>query len=158
MKEIHLIDTTIFCNIMRIPGMCPQHQEAMAELQLLIAQRGTTLLLPVTTIYETGNHIAQNGDGNQRRQVAQRFVAQVQAAFDGSAPWTPTPLQGPDEMSAWLILFPDFAMQGIGLGDLAIIKTFEQVCQQNPASRVRIWSYDVDLGGYDYQPTGTLFS
>lgn len=137
--------------------MCAQYIDTIAELQALVKQPGTTLLLPVTTIYETGNHIAQNGDGNQRRQAAQRFVAQVQAAFDGSAPWAPTPLQGPDEMSTWLSLFPDFAMQGVGLGDMSIIKTFEQVQQQNPNSRVRIWSYDDDLSGYDYRPAGSLF-
>ena len=156
MKEIHLIDTSVFCNIMRIPGMCPQHREALTELQALVARPGTTLLLPVTRIYETGNHIAQNGSGTQRLQVAQRFASQVQAAFDGRAPWTPTPLQGPSEMSAWLGLFPDYALQGIGLGDLSIIKTFEQVCELNPMARVRIWSYDADLGGYDRQPVGSL--
>jgi hypothetical protein len=158
MREIHLIDTSVFCNIMQIPGMCPQHKEALTELQALVSRPGTTLLLPVTTIYETGNHIAQNGSGGQRRQAAQRFVTQVQAAFDGRAPWTPTPLQGPTEMGSWLALFPDYALRGVGLGDLSIIKTFEQQCELNPLSRVRIWSYDSDLGGYDRQPTSSLIS
>ncbi len=157
MREIHLIDTSVFCHIMQIPGKCSRHKEAMGELRVLVTQPGTTLLLPVTTIYETGNHIAQNGSGNQRRQVAQRFVEQVQAAFDGRAPWTPTPLQGPAEMGNWLSLFPDYALRGIGLGDLSIIKTFEQQCELNPQARVRIWSYDEnDLSGYDRLPTGSL--
>lgn len=156
MREIHLIDTSVLCNVMRIPGMCPQYTAVMTELQQLVAQKGTTLLLPVATIYETGNHIAQNGSGEQRRRVAQHFAQQVQAAFDGRAPWTPTPLPGPVEMSSWLALFPDYAMRGVGMGDLSIIKTFEQQCQLNPNARVRIWSYDTDLGGYDRLPTGTL--
>nr|WP_232023833.1 hypothetical protein [Microcystis viridis] len=38
---------------------------------------GESLFLPMATILETGNHIAQNGDGNQRRTCAEKFVNQV---------------------------------------------------------------------------------
>lgn len=162
MREIYLIDTSVFCRILRVPNMCSnhEHREALAEMVRLTSRAGitTTLLLPMATIYETGNHIAQNGDGNVKRKAALRFTRQVQAAFDGQAPWTPTPLPELREMSTWLAEFPDRAMAGVGLGDLSIIKTFEQQCELNPLSRVRIWSYDADLGGYDRQPTGSLAS
>lgn len=156
MREIHLIDTTVFCNIMQIPGMCSKLVEMRAELQRLVAQPGTTLLLPTATIYETGNHIAQNGSGNQRRQVAHLFITQVQAAFSGNAPWAPTPLQSPEEMTIWMDQFPDYDMRGVGLGDLSIIKTYDQQRALHPNSRVRIWSYDSDLAGYDRYPRGSL--
>lgn len=162
MREIYLIDTSVFCRILRVPNMCSgyEHTPALAEMVRLTSRSGitTTLLLPVATIYETGNHIAQNGDGNVKRKAALRFTQQVQAAFDGQAPWTPTPLPELRDMSAWLAEFPDRAMAGIGLGDLSIIKTFEQQCELNPLSRVCIWSYDADLSGYDRQPTGSLAS
>lgn len=160
MREIHLIDTSVFCRILRVPNKCSdyEHKEALAETIRLTSRRSitTTLLLPMATIYETGNHIAQNGDGNIKRKVALRFIQQVQDAFNGQAPWTPTPLPELRDMCGWLAEFPDRAMGGVGLGDLSIIKTFEQQCELNPLSRVRIWSYDADLGGYDRQPTGSL--
>jgi hypothetical protein len=43
----------------------------------------------VATILETGNHIAQNGDGNQRRICAEKFVDQVTQALEGKSPFTP---------------------------------------------------------------------
>lgn len=141
---------------MQIPNMSQRYAETLSELERLITQPGTTLLLPVVTIYETGNHIAQNGSGSQRREVAQRFIKQVLAAFDGRAPWTPTLLQGPNEIAGWLSRFPDCAMRGVGLGDLSIINMFEQQCLLHPNARVRIWSYDADLTGYDRAPTGSL--
>lgn len=107
------------------------------------------LLLPIPVIYETGNHIAQNGDGTMRRKAAQRFVQQVRMAFGGDAPWVPTPLQGHDELLSWLDQFPDSAMTGMGFSDLAITRIFEQQCAKNEARRVRIWSYDQHLQGYD---------
>lgn len=162
MREIYLIDTSVFCRILRVPNMCSdqEHGEALAEMVRITSRPGvaTTLLLPVAVIYETGNHIAQNGNGNVRRKAALRFTQQVQAAFDGKAPWTPTPLPDLREMAGWLAEFPDRAMTGVGVGDLSIIKTFEQQCELNPLSRVRIWSYDSDLGGYDRQPTSSLIS
>jgi hypothetical protein len=45
-------------------------------------------ILPVTAVIETGNHIAQIKDGNQRRACATKFAAIVQAIVDRTAPWT----------------------------------------------------------------------
>ena len=59
-------------------------------------------------------------------------------------------------MSSWLAEFPARAAEGIGLGDLSIIKTYEEQCALHPNARVRIWTYDDHLSGYDRQPTGSL--
>ncbi|RZK87719.1 MAG: hypothetical protein EOO62_38770 [Hymenobacter sp.] len=160
MREIHLIDTSGFCRILRVPNMGSdqEHEAALAELGLLASRVGvtTTFLLPVAAIYETGNHIAQNGDGNVKRKAALRFTKQVQAALDGQAPWTPTPLPDLRDMATWLTEFPDRVATGTGLGDLSIIKLFEQQCELNPLARVRIWSTDEHLSAYDRLPTGSL--
>lgn len=160
MREVYLIDTSVFCRILRVPNMCSdqEHKEALMELARLTNRVGitTTLLLPVAAIYETGNHIAQNGDGNVKRKTALRFAKQVQAALDGRAPWTPTPLPDLRDMAAWLDEFPNLVVTGTGLGDLSIIKLFEQQCELNPLARVRIWSTDEHLSAYDRLPTGSL--
>ncbi len=115
--------------------------------------QGVTLLLPMATILETGNHIGQNGDGRQRREAAERFVEQVQQAIKGRIPLAvPQPLFDPDVLKEYLDQFPDFAMQEIGLGDLTIVKEFEKQCELNRVRRVFIWTTDHHLGNYVQEP------
>lgn len=147
MSSICIIDTSIFCNILKVPTKSQRYSETIKQFEQHIKSR-YTFLLPMATIYETGNHIAQNGDGRVRRARAQTFVDQVKAAFLGQAPWTPTPFDTSEEFSLWLSTFPDHAMGGSGIGDLSIIKVFERQCALHPNRHVFIWSYDTHLGGY----------
>jgi predicted nucleic acid-binding protein len=151
MSDIVIVDTSILCSVLRVPNKGQHHTEAIAELGRLIRD-GHTLLLPLATIYETGNHIAQNGDGQTRRRVAHSFVSQVQQAFAGEAPWTPTPLPLNEEFVQWITEFPDYAMRGTGIGDLSIVKVWEQQCELHQGRRVRVWSYDRHLAGFDREP------
>lgn len=151
MSAICIIDTSVFCNILNVPRRNQRHDEAVAELDVMVRD-GCTFLLPLATIYETGNHIAQNGDGGARRRAAKVFVQQVLAAFSGDAPWTPTLVPAPDDFIKWLGEFPEHASRGVGMGDVSIIKAWERQCALNLARRVFIWSYDADLVGYDRPP------
>jgi hypothetical protein len=150
-SAICIIDTSVFCNILDVPRRNQHHADSMAELEAMVAAEHT-LLLPLAAIYETGNHIAHNGDGTLRRRTAQVFVAQVRAAFSGDAPWTPTLVPEPEEFIDWLGEFPDHAGRGIGMGDLSIVKAWEEQCALHQARRVFIWSYDGHLQGYDRPP------
>ena len=148
MKAIVLVDTSIFCEILEVPNMCSRVEPTRAELRQRL-ERGELLLLPLATIIETGNHIAQNGDGRQRRQAAERFAAQVMKALDGISPFHPTSPMDLDALKTWLGEFPDYAMHGVGLADLSIIKEWERQRDLNQARRVLIWSLDKHLSGYD---------
>ena len=148
MPSICIIDTSIFCNILKVPTKSQQYDETKSQFKQYIAERHT-FLLPMATIYETGNHIAQNGDGRVRRKIAALFVDQVRLAFLGQAPWTPTPFDNSEEFLTWLSEFPDWAMSGSGIGDLSIIKVFERQCQLHPNRHVFIWSYDAHLSAYN---------
>jgi hypothetical protein len=143
--SIGIIDTSILCNIVKIPGMHQNYEEVMQQLRDLINQ-GCVLLLPMATIIETGNHIAQNGDGNQRRETAGKFVTLVNDAIINKAPWTiPTPLFHQNELAEYMQAFPDCAMRGISLGDLSIIKEYNNQCELHSTRRVFIWSLDNHL-------------
>ena len=48
--------------------------------------------------------------------------------------------------------FPDSATRRISIGDLSIIKAWERTRIQNRGRRVRIWSLDQHLVGYDSNP------
>jgi hypothetical protein len=145
---IRIVDTSVLCNILRVPTMDQDGERAALELREALRQNDV-LLLPIAVIYETGNHIAQNGDGRIRRDVARKFVELVQKAFGGEVPFIPTPLHDPDEMLGWVAEFPDRAVEGVGFGDLSIRRIFERQCELHHGRRVLIWSYDRHLQGYD---------
>lgn len=156
-RAICIIDTSVFCEILAVPNMDDIHKEILAELEAKMYDR-ETLLLPMTTILETGNHIGQNGDGEQRRQTAIRFTEQVGMALRGESPFTPTPLQDQTALNEWLNDFPawvkrtDLKGKGSGFGDLTIYKIWEEQCAKHKALRVYIWSLDEQLCAYDRLP------
>jgi hypothetical protein len=115
----------------------------------------------MTAILETGNHIAQNGDGGTRRKTALRFSQAVRGAFEGNAPWTPSEFPNSTEILNWLDAFPDLAgrnkspaktTEGTSFGDLSIIKDYEKSCKKFPMSEIFIWALDSDLKSYHQNP------
>ena len=55
--SVALIDTSVFCNIVPVPGRAQARETVLARLEELIGAR-TALLLPMAAVLETGNHIA----------------------------------------------------------------------------------------------------
>ncbi|MGV3605641.1 MAG: hypothetical protein ACO1RA_04475 [Planctomycetaceae bacterium] len=150
MKAICIIDTSVFVEFLNVSSMNSRYGEVTQEVERKI--RGNeSLFLPMATIFETGNHIAQNGDGNQRRKCAERFVKQVSLAIDGKIPFTPINFVEAKDLRNWLEEFPDWAMREEGLGDLSIKRDWERLCEQHPARRVYIWSFDGHLSSFDRQ-------
>lgn len=151
MRAICIIDTSVFCEILDVPKMASQRDAIREALKARIVAR-EELLLPITTIIETGNHIGQQGDGNLRRMTAERFVEQVTKALGGETPFTPTPFMNDRELMQLLKEFPDWAKRHRGLGDLTIRGVWDEQCALYPRRRVYIWSLDKDLAGYDRRP------
>lgn len=115
----------------------------------------------MASILETGNHIAQNGNGSIRRTTALRFTKAVRGAFEGEAPWTPSEFPNSSEILNWLDTFPDLSGQnksptktteGTSFGDLSIIQEYEKSCKKFPMSEVFIWTLDSDLKNYHQKP------
>lgn len=69
MSSICLIDTSIFLNLLNVPNCNELNQEVIEDFETFV-ETGCTFLLPMVTIVETGNHIAQNGNGDIRRSAA----------------------------------------------------------------------------------------
>ncbi|MBZ4419781.1 hypothetical protein [Myxococcus sp. RHSTA-1-4] len=155
---ICIVDTSIFCNLLAVPKRCRQREAVLKQYQEK-TEAGETLLLPMTTILETGNHIGQNGDGRQRRHAAKQFTEQVRLALDGQSPFIPTRFLTRESLARWLDEFPNWTLRsdskgkGSGLGDLSIVKDFEQQCELYRGHRVYIWSLDEHLARYDRAPT-----
>lgn len=151
MHSVAIVDTSIFCNVLNLPNMNADRKEVIRDMEEFIKNR-TSLLLPMASVYETGNHVAQLNDGNIRRRFAEIFVKQVKKAMTGEAPWRTMQFPTQDELSNWLNKFPDEAMRGAGIGDISIINEWEKFRTKTPDHRVFIWSIDKHLRGYDSHP------
>lgn len=153
MASVIIVDTCIFLNVLNVPGFNQHFEAVYDELERLQIQNDISMLLPAAAIVETGNHISHLPDGNQRRRFAGLFVEAVQAALDGIAPWQATELWTSHAISQWLAEFPDHAMRQLSFGDISILKDWEAACVRHPRFRVKIWSLDGGLTGYDRGPT-----
>lgn len=66
--NVRFIDTSILLNILDVPDRNQNKDEVVKEFKTLIGSQTETLILPLATIIETGNHIAHIGSGNVRRE------------------------------------------------------------------------------------------
>lgn len=150
-----IVDTNIFCNLIPVPGRDQDVDGVCERMEALIGE-GTTLVLPIAAILETGNLIAQCADGNVRHRTACKFVGIVRQAILGQIPYILTPQFSFDArtLPGWLDDFPRFALDEKGMGDLAIVKEFEHLRRRFPHHRVFIWSTDRHLSGYDHPAGG----
>ncbi len=160
MGDIVLLDTSVYLNILDVTGFNQDREDILAEFRCRI-ENGDHFLLPMASIWETGNHIAHLPDGNQRRRFAEKLARDVCNALDGESPYQPTYFPGREVFMAWLVEFPGYAQrnksdtktsEGVSLSDLSIIKEWEQTRDRHSMSRVLIWSLDSDLSGYDTGP------
>lgn len=159
MGTICIIDTSIFLNILNVPSRNNDRNRVIKDFETYI-QSEATFILPMATILETGNHIAQNGDGSIRRQIAAKFCDEVRKAIQGDAPYQISNFPEKEEVLEWLTEFPDLAgrnktperHEGTSFGDLSIIKEYQQARQTFSMSEVWIWSLDSDLESYHNNP------
>lgn len=157
MSAIVLLDTSVFLNVLDVPGFNQDRDRIFEQFETMVNQ-GDYLLLPMATIWETGNHIARLPNGSLRREYAEIFVKKVEEALNGEAPFRATYFPDTEQFMEWLREFPDRANrsksvekpnEGTSLSDLSIVKEWEINCKWNSMSRVWIWSLDSDLASYD---------
>ena len=151
MTDIVIVDTSVLLNVLDVPAF-NQHRAEVFEQFDELADADASFLLPMAAIFETGDHIADLSDGRQRRRYAERFRDRIREALKGEAPWVPIRFPDSRQLAEWLNSFPDYAMRGPDMSDLSIIKAWEVECTRHPSRRVRIWSLDQHLQGYDRKP------
>lgn len=150
MRQVHFVDTSILCCLLKIPQRDDKYMEVEEELLGILGRR-ETLILPIASIIETGNHIAHISDGNTRRTVAQNFADYLRDTADNKAPWNIISLEWtPDDLRKFADIFPEQAMRKVGFGDISIIDAYEDYKRRTPGVSVRIWSMDGHLAVYRY--------
>jgi len=156
MSSICLIDTSVLLNILDVPNRNNERLDILGKFQEYI-ELECSFIIPMAVVIETGNHIAQNGDGNTRRVVAQKFIDTLEKTFTGEAPFRIADWDTQEKIREWLHEFPSHAQrnksstrtgEGTSFGDLSIIKEFEKSCSKFSMSEIFIWSLDDDLKAY----------
>ena len=152
MQVIQFVDTSVLLEILNVPGHSGRHEEILAEMDRRMAAK-ISFVLPVTTIIETGNHIAQStGD---RRGAAKRFVKALEAARDKQPPWTIRDVRWDSDFLESFVgggstgsdLLTHLSNTTLGSGDLAILVERDQFAK-GVAARVEIWSLDLQLAAF----------
>ena len=107
MSSIVLLDTSVYLNVLDVPGFNQDRYLILDQFGKLIDD-GCHFLLPMATIWETGNHIADLPDAYRRREFAQLLVSDVQKAIKGESPYRPTHFPDQKQFLEWLKDFPQY--------------------------------------------------
>lgn len=149
--KVRFIDTSIIMNLLEIPDKCADAEKIRKEFKEAV-ENGEILILPFSTIIESGNHIAHIPDGRVRRERAIKFKEFLEKTANNEAPWR---LYGvkleKNDLLALAEKFPEYALQyEMGLGDMSIIHFYEKYKAETPAvGHIMIWSTDRHLQGYE---------
>jgi len=158
MQRVLIIDTSILCVWLQVPGKttCGSAAEQWNKERVDQAleqeiQAGTTLVLPLATIIETGNHISQAA--SQRYEMAQALARIMAEAADGKTPWAAftiqTDLWDADGLKKLATEWAALASQKLSIGD-ATIKT---VAEYYARSGFEVEIFTGDKGLKAYQPS-----
>jgi len=148
--NVRMIDTSILLNILDVPDRNQHREEVAKEFRMLINNSSETLILPLATIIETGNHIAHIKNGNMRREKAELMAEYLTKTANGNAPWEYFGKELDKEDLIHIAQeFPGSAMGGTGIGDLSIIRAYEKYKESVPGiGTIMIWSKDGHLASY----------
>lgn len=155
MRRVLIIDTSILCVWLNVPGKAScglEHdrwdQRRVDEKIQAEMQAQTTFVLPLATIIETGNHIAQAA--HSRKERGEALADLMHKSADNKTPWAAfsdqSILWSPEKLKALATTWPTLAVQKLSLGDATIKDVAEHYAQMGCA--VEILTGDQGLKAY----------
>ena len=156
-----MLDTCILCVWLQVPGMnqcgpagdCWDYNRVDQKIEQEIKENAT-LVLPLASIIETGNHISQAS--HSRRERALELARIMDSVADEMSPWAAfsdqSVLWSPKKIKKLAASWPDLAAQRLSLGDATIKDVAEYYAQAG-------WQVEIltgDQGLKAYQPAVPL--
>lgn len=129
MSKVVVMDTSILCCWLKVPGketcgpLADQWNKERVEKEIQDEMKQkATFVLPLATIIETGNHIAQAS--RNRFETAQAFAEILRLTAENKTPWAAFT----DQSTLWDVEglttlaneWPDLAARGLAIGDSTI--------------------------------------
>jgi hypothetical protein len=132
MRKVLLIDTSLLCVWLKVPGKETARNneynfEFVNEKILTEIEKGTTLVLPLATVIETGNHIAQakTTNSDSKRITSEEFAKIMIYAADETSPWAAfreqIVLWEAEGLKNLAEKFPNQAVEKTSMGDASIV-------------------------------------
>ncbi|MEW6379961.1 MAG: hypothetical protein AB1611_10190 [bacterium] len=155
MKKVLIIDTSVLCVWLRVPGMesCgpDEDQWDWDRVEKKIDdenQNHSIFVLPLATIIETGNHISRAK--HNRRECGVVLADLMSKSADQKSPWAAfsdqAALWTSDKLKELANTWPDLAAQKLSLGDVTIKDVAEYYAQSG--YEVEILTGDKGLKAY----------
>jgi hypothetical protein len=156
MRKVLIIDTSILCVWLAVPGMddCGPandkwNKERLESKITTEEQAHTLFVLPLASIIETGNHIAQAAHSRHERGIALADLIKKSAMEE--TPWAAfseqSVLWSPEKLILLAESWPELATQKLSLGDATIKDVAEYYAQMH--YHVEILTGDAGLKAYE---------
>jgi len=157
-KRVLILDTSVLCCWLRVPGKDEagplEDRWNFHRIDDLLKEeeaKGSTFVLPMATLIETGNHIAQANDNN-RFQRAQALAVYLRGTADEKSPWAAftdqSSLWQPDKLRELADNWPALAAASISIGDA----TIKDVAEYYARATYHVEILTGDAGLKAYQP------
>ena len=155
MKKVLIFDTSIMCVWLRVPGKdtCKSVDNTITleSINKKIEEEknnGTTFILPIASIIETGNHIA-HADGD-KFNLGEKFANLICDTANSNSPWAAfteqSSLWKPENLVALAKRWQKTVITGQSLGDASIVEVAEYYASLG--YEVEIYTGDKDLKAY----------
>ncbi|MDP2828587.1 MAG: hypothetical protein Q8O37_08265 [Sulfuricellaceae bacterium] len=157
-KRVLILDTSVLCCWLQVPGKEEagpvndrwNHDRINALLEQERA-KDSTFVLPIATLIETGNHIAQAP--TQRFERATSLANYLREAADAQSPWAAftdqSPLWQAENLRTLAERWPQLANGGFSIGDA----TIKDVAEYYAKAGYFVEILTGDAGLKAYQPT-----
>ena len=161
MKRVIILDTSVLCVWLNVPNManCGPHdaQWDRAKVEARINEgikEKALFVLPLATLIETGNHIAQTS--HSRKNLAESLAELMRKSADRRSPWAAFSDQSilwePNNLKALADTWPMLAAQKITIGDATIKNVAELYNQMGYATEILTG----DQGLKAYEPVAPI--
>ena len=155
-RKVLILDTSVLCCLLDVAGKATcgpagdrWNKERIEEL--LESEKGATIVLPLASIIETGNHIAQSGA--RRFETATAFCGKLKAVADAMIPWAAfseqADLWSSESLRQIAEEWPALAATGLSMGDVTIKGVAEYYGKSGMV--VEIITGDAGLKAYETQ-------
>lgn len=156
-KRVLILDTSVLCCWLNVPGKEEtgpvddrwNHDRINVLLEEERA-KNSTFVLPIATLIETGNHIAQAPQ--YRFERASSLASYLREAADALSPWAAftdqSQLWQAESLRALADTWPDLATGGISIGDA----TIKDVAEYYAKAGYFVEILTADAGLKAYQP------
>ena len=154
-RKILVLDTSVLCCLFDVSGKetcgpMGNRWDKSRISRLLSDEQNATVVLPLATIIETGNHIAQAA--SRRFEAATEFCEKLKNVADGIIPWAAfseqAELWSPDNLKRIAESWPCEAASGLSIGDT----TIKDVAEYYAKSGILVEIITGDEGLKAYEP------